>query len=66
MIQQVSVPFQQLQIDLWLADLYSISGKEDAARSLLEQVEQTLRESGWHELQRQAAQIAQRLLSQKN
>nr|MBA2677008.1 tetratricopeptide repeat protein [Ktedonobacteraceae bacterium] len=61
MMHQFGTPFQQTQIDLWLADLYSISEKEDAARTLLKRCEQVLEDSGWLELQRRAMQITQRL-----
>ena len=64
MIHQADIPFQRAQIDLWLADLYSVSGKEDAARALLEQIEPSLQDSGWRQLQSRAAQIAQRLHKQ--
>ncbi len=60
-ITQSGVPFQQTQIALWLADVYSISSQRDAALALLKQKEQLLQESGWQELQRRAAKIAQRL-----
>ena len=61
MIRRSGTPFQQTQIDLWLADLYSVSGKEDAARALLKRSEEVLKDSGWQELQRRAMQITQRL-----
>lgn len=61
MMHRAGVPFQSAQIDLWLADLYSVSGEEDAARSLLEQIETTLQDSGWRELQHRAVRIVQRL-----
>ena len=60
-IHQAAIPFQRTQIDLWLADLYSISAQENDALALLEQIEPFLQDSGWRELQRRATDIRQRL-----
>lgn len=62
MMHQAGTAFQQTQIDLWLTDLYSVLRKEDAARALLQQSEELLKDSGWLELQRRAMQITQKLL----
>jgi predicted ATPase len=64
MLCEAGLAFQRAQVELWLADLYSVSGKEDAARALLEQLGPSLQSSGWQELQRRASHIAQRLRTQ--